>query len=612
MSNVPEVVITYALKKMVGDLMRKPAYMLTAKEAAKIRKAVGKVQAAWDQANESQELITDVAATVLRIRSGQSSYKFYQVDVNGRKQVSIEHRTRMVSGTEREVRNFLPIGAVKEWMSQFLPKGMVLTVTEGGYARPALPDDAPAMRKAAFRDVVYNWGNSEAYFYVRQVNNSENTYADENLIDPDYLADWENSVATFQRRYIKSLKKAYQNRASTSTTEKVYTPRDVKRAEAAKKAKPDTSQNLLNFLGNRTLEIIADSRAISNMPVAEHGTLSSRRWGIEIEAAGRRGVEAPKGWQEVSDGSLRSAYTGEYEDDDPDVQTTHIEPSDCPEYGDENGSDWSHQEMVTVSLPNGTEIEIDNPYYENPAYCDHCGTVVIDSDHPDWVEPEGSEDTEPGTSQRFRGVWHGRDTGEFVSPILKSFHSRGLEAITSKLIHEPTNYSAGVHVHVEADDLTPKQIGGLVFAYHLLEPMLESSYRRETRTYCNPRNIEQVVSVMKSAKTAKTVLGDWNTPGINQGDRYHTVNLQSLSRHGTIEFRAMGNVYEYEYLLKWASFCREMVNAARAEVPVKVWTNVKSFDDVLAIFQAYGKEQGANIDADYAALTEDERVLVEQ
>lgn len=612
MSNVPENVITYALRKMVGDLIRKPAYLLTAKEAAKIRKAVAKVEAAWDLANEGQELITDVAAVVQRLRGGALSYKYYQVDVNGRKQVTIEHHSRMTTGTEREVRDFLPIGAVKEWMEQFIPAGMTLTVTEGGYARPALPDDAGAMRQAAFRDVEYNWGRPEVYFYVRQQTNDESLYADENLIDPDYLTDWESSVATFQRRYVKSLKAAYRNRASTGG-EKVYTPRDAKRAEAAKKSKPDTSQNLLNFLGARTLEIIADSRAIANMPVAEHGTLSSRRWGIEIEAAGRRGVEAPKGWQEVSDGSLRSAYTGEYEDDDPETQTTHIEPEECPLYGNEGTeSAYAHDSEIEVTMPNGDFRDISNPDYVNPYYCDYCGTVEIDSDHPDWVEPEGGEDTEPGTSQRFRGVWHGRDTGEFVSPILKSFHSRGLEALTSKLIHEPTNYSAGVHVHVEASDLTPKQIGGLVFAYHLLEPMLESSYRRETRTYCHPRSVGQVVGVLKSAKTAKTVLGDYINPGIDQGDRYHTVNLQSLSRHGTIEFRAMGNVYEYEYLLKWASFCREMVNAARAEVPVKVWTNVKSFDDVLAIFQAYGKEQGANIDADYAALTEDERVLVEQ
>jgi hypothetical protein len=93
-----------------------------------------------------------------------------------------------------------------------------------------------------------------------------------------------------------------------------------------------------------------------------------------------------------------------------------------------------------------------------------------------------------------------------------------------------------------------------------------------------------VARILKSAKSAKA------GQNVYTGDRYHSVNLQSLSSHTTIEFRAMGPVYEYEYLIRWAYFVREMVNVAKANVPVKRWTSVKTFADVIAIFAEYGKE----------------------
>lgn len=55
-----------------------------------------------------------------------------------------------------------------------------------------------------------------------------------------------------------------------------------------------------------------------------------------------------------------------------------------------------------------------------------------------------------------------------------------------------------------------------------------------------------------------------NIPG---DERYQTVNICSLRSHGTIEFRAMGNVYDYETLVRWAHFLRELINMAKRGVP---------------------------------------------
>ena len=50
-------------------------------------------------------------------------------------------------------------------------------------------------------------------------------------------------------------------------------------------------------------------------------------------------------------------------------------------------------------------------------------------------------------------------------------------------------------------------------------------------------------------------------------DRYYKVNLQSLSRYGTIEFRQHNGTIDAEKILNWVSFCTQFVLAS-ANAPV--------------------------------------------
>ena len=188
--------------------------------------------------------------------------------------------------------------------------------------------------------------------------------------------------------------------------------------------------------------------------------------------------------------------------------------------------------------------------------------------------------------------------GEFVSPILKSYHSKGLEKLVRELAEQPQNDSAGIHVHVDAAGLTPKQIGGLVFGYEMIEPLIEASYYRETRSYCKPREPYETLEIIKQAKKATYTARNGGHYIYEQhgdgdmylGDRYVSLNLVSLGVHGTLEFRAMGPLYKYEHLIRWAHFCREMVNLAAANVTQKEWRSIRSFADLTALFAKYGKE----------------------
>lgn len=317
--------------------------------------------------------------------------------------------------------------------------------------------------------------------------------------------------------------------------------------------KKDTGKSLEEFINKRRTELHTGEIVIDTLPIAPHGTLSSRRWGIEIELAGARGVEAPEFWEKKDDGSLRSAY----------VSHEYIDPEDC---------ECDHRGEVQATLEDGTTMYVDNPNYTDADYCDYCG--------------EQNEDDEDGN-------WE--DTAEIVSPILKSFHSRGLEKLLEDAKDEPQNYSAGTHVHVEAKDLTAKQLGALVYAYEFIEPLIEASYGRTEREYCKRYGVEELQELNRRIKNQEGDRGYGEGDRLAMGRRYKTVNLMALDTHGTVEFRAMGAAGDgdergYEFLIRWAHFCREMVNVAKANVPMSVWSAVKTFDDVKRIFAVYGKE----------------------
>lgn len=305
---------------------------------------------------------------------------------------------------------------------------------------------------------------------------------------------------------------------------------------------------------------------IPTLPFVPHGLASSRRWGIEVESGGARGVQAPDGWTRTSDGSLRSAWDGytEEQDFEPYEETVELNATwfEC-----QNAE--RHMEVEEYRTEAGGYAWRQREDHIPIADCDHCGTrTVTRMVHPQTITHRAQGD----------------DCAEFVSPILVSMHSRGLEQIIEGIKVQPQNSTAGVHVHVEANDLTDKQIAMVIYGYDLLEPMLEASYRRETRRFCNRRDPHNVLA---AARFIKRDEGGFTARG---GERYVTTNTNSLSRHGTIEFRGMGPVYDYDYLVRWAMFCREMVNVAVGGATQKDFGRIRKWEDVLVLFARFGKE----------------------
>lgn len=362
--------------------------------------------------------------------------------------------------------------------------------------------------------------------------------------------------------------RARERRTRTVMAMRVQARADEERAAqlAQERERAASRERLATFLDNARSTIDQDKEVIPLMPFVPHGLASSRRWGIEVESGGARGVDAPADWDRKSDGSLRSAWDGyvEREDFEPYDQEQRINRpwSDC-----ENSD--RHNPVTMIELEGRGWVPALREDYVPVDQCAGCGPMSV------------IVRVEPRTITHSR---RGDDCAEFVSPILTSMHSRGLEYLTAELSKQPQNDTAGVHVHVEANDLTPTELNTLIYGYAMIEPLIEASYRRERRDYCASTPAGEVAEAARKAKTRL----DTEVP---YGERYRSVNMNSLSRHGTVEFRAMGPVYDYDHLIRWAMFCREMVNVVKGGATVSEFGRVAgSWDGLMKLFLKYGKE----------------------
>jgi len=183
---------------------------------------------------------------------------------------------------------------------------------------------------------------------------------------------------------------------------------------------------------------------------------------------------------------------------------------------------------------------------------------------------------------------------EFVSPILSHFNSEGLRKLCRDIPTHESNTTPGIHVHVGAGDLTVTDVARLLYAYGVVERFLVPLYHRETVSYCKETPSKSVQWWLSAARRYLRDTGSVPRPKDicfeQPSDRYMDVNTQALRAHGTIEFRAMGPYYDYEHLVRWAWFVRQMVVVSRLDLPQQVWNACTSLTDVIDLLRKYGNE----------------------
>ena len=155
---------------------------------------------------------------------------------------------------------------------------------------------------------------------------------------------------------------------------------------------------------------------------------------------------------------------------------------------------------------------------------------------------------------------------ELVSPPLSGIE--GLEEVAKvcdileRKLNIEVDQSCGLHVHVEADELTYEDIKNVVLRYALHEKTIDSFMPKSRRDYNNYYCLSIRHALNNNEfKKAKTIQ---NLSRYMGNERYSKINLQSYVRYGTVEFRQHSGSVNDEKICNWIKFCVEFVDATRA------------------------------------------------
>jgi Putative amidoligase enzyme len=115
----------------------------------------------------------------------------------------------------------------------------------------------------------------------------------------------------------------------------------------------------------------------------------------------------------------------------------------------------------------------------------------------------------------------------------------------------------GLHVHLEANDVDADTIKRLIGNYtdnqNNINAILARS--RHASTYASSYALHEVAGI-ESCRTVQEIAAQIRS-------RFKTVNLQSFTRYGTVEFRQHQGTHNAEKITNWIRFCIALLDASR-------------------------------------------------
>jgi len=112
------------------------------------------------------------------------------------------------------------------------------------------------------------------------------------------------------------------------------------------------------------------------------------------------------------------------------------------------------------------------------------------------------------------------------------------------------SFRAGVHIHVNCQDLTLNQVGNFAAVYYCLERMLTKfcGPTREGNFFCLRLKDAEAPLFHLILALQKNNPHPLNTDNL----RYSALNFRSLFKHGSLEFRAMATRPDFSRISEWA------------------------------------------------------------
>jgi Putative amidoligase enzyme len=161
------------------------------------------------------------------------------------------------------------------------------------------------------------------------------------------------------------------------------------------------------------------------------------------------------------------------------------------------------------------------------------------------------------------GSLDGINTFEIVSPILEG--TLGIEELQKvcevlETARVKINKSCGLHIHFDAHGFGLQQVKNMLFNYAAFENEIDSfmpnSRRANNNTYC--KSVIGYETRVERASNMQQLAGVFSS-------RYFKVNLQSYSRHNTIEFRQHSGTVEFKKISNWIMFLHNLTEYSKTK-----------------------------------------------
>lgn len=153
---------------------------------------------------------------------------------------------------------------------------------------------------------------------------------------------------------------------------------------------------------------------------------------------------------------------------------------------------------------------------------------------------------------------------EYVLGILQGDAGiRHLETVTLDALDSGhrVDSSCGLHVHVDARDLTPPQLLNLLAVFYSWEPVIYSflPLRRRANSYCAPPSCQlNFATVLDLLRRPVDGVRRW----VSNTQRYCGLNLHALPKFGSVEFRAHSGTLDFNKVYHWLLLCLALVELA--------------------------------------------------
>ena len=163
----------------------------------------------------------------------------------------------------------------------------------------------------------------------------------------------------------------------------------------------------------------------------------------------------------------------------------------------------------------------------------------------------------------------GENTQEVVMPPLNSFTDLKKVCTALKNAGCKVNKSCGLHVHIDARNMTPQHALNIGRNYYFLRRIISRSLplSRRNNAYCLVRQAR--------CNDAEHNIS-WEELTTANSNRYVAVNYTAYQRHKTIEFRQHQGSINFTKISNWVLFLESLVSWSETH---QLDTNVTSKDD---------------------------------